>query len=287
MYGASARLLELFTDRRDVLVVVDDWRGSDAGAERAPVYFTGRAFYRRDWERLDELLRLLDEAKAAEWHARKRFSLFTSDRCTDILDALDRCQTRAYTLNGERRAFEAAHLDDQWKSVREGPVGEVWKTNAGHAKALYVFLTRLGQALVEELPRGLRYRVLVDRLDWLNVKGALPYGATALGATADDTGDVWTVIDRNNRTMASFLPLLGLIDSEAWAWGRLQRSTYPDGSTVRDRMLAWLDKGKPDDGICTQEELDHVLNSVEPTIREYWEKFMRRAELGQDRHLHV
>jgi hypothetical protein len=58
--------------------------------------------------------------------------------------------------------------------------------------------------------------------------------------------EVFAVADRTHPAVAPYLPFLGLVDSEAWAFGRQLALKLPDGTRVHDRCMEWLRDGHPD-----------------------------------------
>jgi hypothetical protein len=285
MYGLSRELVELFEDR-DVLVVVDDWRGGDPSAPRAPIFFAGRVFYRRDHDRLSDVFDVLKSAGADRWHASERqgSSLFNAGNYEDVVTALERCgRSMLFSFNRDLDAFKKPQLKAAWKAIRSTELGKAWTSDNEHAMALFAFLQRLAHKLGETMDRGLQLRVIVDHLDWH--KGGLRRGGLSL-LGMDDREDAWTIADKRDPTVASAMFLLGLVDSEAWAWGRMQTRALPAGDTVRARMLRWQDAGKPPGLLFTQEDVDQMLAGAAPNLRDYWGRMIRWMREGRSVELH-
>jgi hypothetical protein len=279
MHGLSERVRRLFGDA-DVLAFVDDWRGGDHASERAPVFYMGRTLFRRDFEHVDDLLGLLDEHYASSWHVRKgrQRSLFAPEHYWPIVRVLDRIQSRQYSLNREVGEFGA--IEEEWRAIRTGPVGGAWATDAPHAKALFLYINLLSRHLDAELARGLRFRIVVNRLDWPDETG-VHSGLRPLGGSVDGRGESLAVADPNTSEAEPFLPMLGLVDSEAWAFGRLQSRELPNGQTVRQRLLDWKYDGRPNKVLFTQSELDGVLQQAPNELSDWWLRFVQWTAEGR------
>lgn len=75
-----------------------------------------------------------------------------------------------------------------------------------------------------------------------------------------------SVADKRAEGAQGYLPLLGLIDSEVWAFGRLNSLLLSNGGTVRE---ACLDKDFPsEDQIGRAVEAVH---SKHPQLLKYWD----------------
>jgi hypothetical protein len=276
MYGASTELLDLFEDR-DVLVIVDDWWDANQADPNARICLMGRAFLRSDFEAVDDLLGVLRREQAGCWHGTGGPNLFKSDAFDELMRTLERARGRIYTMNRNRAAFSAPRLEQQWKELLERH-GPPW-TDVLEAKATYAFLTRLGYRLDDEIPRGLRIRIVTDRMAWMRgAAGSAPI--EALLTTNGPRADVWALRDKEAPGASKYLPLLGLVDSELWAWGRFQSRRLPSGELVRDALRLRSAQGWPAEPILTAAELDHIFGDAvkDPTaarrLVEYWHRLV-------------
>jgi hypothetical protein len=284
MYGASRRLLEVFEDS-DVLLVVDDWfDGNQEAGGTGRLCFSGRALYRRDHEHTSDLLDALIAHGSDRWHGRTGASLFRSDGYAAVVDCLERSSSRLFTMNRDQAIFRSQHFDEPWQRIRSSELGRAWNTEAPHAKALLAYLVRVGRALDRELPAGLRIRIIVDRVDWMRRSTSTAQPLEYLGAT--DRVGVWSLFQKEAPACAKYLPLLGLVDSESWAWGRFQSRPLPSGGTVGGRALSWRAGSRSSNLLFQPGDVAVMLEAAGPQLADYWTRFADWSASGRAIELH-
>jgi hypothetical protein len=124
-------------------------------------------------------------------------------------------------------------------------------------------------------------RAVVDTLDWLTSRTAVlakvDSGLVRLARVEGEVpGELLMVTDKKTEEIKKYLPFLGLVDSEAWAFGRLQSTRLPDGRTVRDRFSHWQENGRAEDPVLTPADLPAIEQHPEP-VRRYWEHWLNRT----------
>lgn len=160
----------------------------------------------------------------------------------------------------------------------------MWTSDEPHAKALFLFLDRLGHYLDAEFEGGLQVRIIVDRLNWCS---ASPLGPLApLGCSEDGRVEAFTIIRKDDPSLVTLLQLLGLVDSEVWAWGRLQTRKLPEGRTVRERMLEWRNSGRPTGRVIEPSEYEALFAASPARLTDYWHRWVRWNGEGRSIVLH-
>jgi hypothetical protein len=284
MYGGSKAMFELFEDR-DVLVVVDESFGSDQGSPSARLCFMGRALYRRDYEHVSDLLSLLIEHDAADWHASRhdRRSLFTSPAYEPIVHAIERSTSVLLSMNRPEEPFRTEAIASEWNlRVVQSDLASAWTSNAPHAKALMAYTDRLRWWMRCTLPRGLKLRIVVDRPDWKRLPKNESTGLVELGATIDGgQTDIWALYDKGEQRARKFLPLLGLVDSELWASERLGKWRFANGDTARNRLERMRSEVYDDETAVTQEEFDQMRKDAPSRLVNYWDRHTTWWQAGR------
>jgi len=267
------------------LVLVDEWKSANARAPRAPIYFCGRIFDVRQRQFYDFLETLFD-AEAASWHASgsretSKF-LFTSTHYADVMTFLTTGPTAILDMLGTISAFESDQVKDQWQKIRAAYpiIDRVWETFDPVAIAAFRYIHFLAGYLSEVLPAGARVRIVLDQQDWLTGRTHKlhPIGNGVSAITSNDSIEVFVITDKKGDDAAVYLPLLGLVDSETWAFGRFQTLRYPDGTSVRDRLNSWRDAGRdPDRTLFDEAEFSNLIepHRTHENLRAYWETWAR------------
>lgn len=260
-----------------VLVAIDDWKG--ASKLDPPLCYGARVVFADD---ATEFLARLTRAGAASWHASGRRGdfgfLFTSERFDDILDYLDVGPTCFYGMLQRPEHFETPRFQRQVDELlKEHPqLGPLLPENP-YARGLFWFLDRLLHKLVED--HGSRpIQVFIDALDWDNKRrrAASTVGSLSYGASSTWNVTVSTVVDKTGASVAEAAALLGLVDSELWAFGRIQTLPLPDGSTLRQRLLN-SEQSAAGSPLLSQDEFEYMLrpHRNHRQLQEYWS---RRAQ---------
>jgi hypothetical protein len=256
-----------------VVVVVDEWKGD---GRVAPVLSYGaRAFFDND---LSQLFAALRRAEAGAWHARaprsERGFLFNSVRFDEVLNYLECAPTRLYGMLREPEQFTATHILDQAAAARaSNPVIAELLPNNAQALGLFWFLDRLLHRLMESFPDR-PIRVFLDTLDW-RAGGASHSAQSALrpyGASAQHDVCVYEIVQRENPELSDISALLGVVDSELWAFGRFQCLSFPDGSTPRSRMIEWQVSRHNDVWSPEEEEYACRIHKDHAELITYWSR---------------
>ena len=274
-----------------MLVVIDDWKAS-ADAEISPTYFTGRVFLAKDLHVAD-LYRLLSQAAAEIWHASgPRLTsafLFTSIQFDEIVEQLGQMRTVLIDMLNTAKAFESPEIVERWNALQvNSEVARTWPKNNAHAIAFFRYVDFLAGFLAELVPK-IRARFLVDTMDWLNPGIGEPVGEEpglqALGwGERGMTAELVMISDKNAAGAKRYLPLLGLVDSEAWAFGRLQSLKFRDGTTVGERLIEWRDRGAlRTERVFTDDEYDQLVapHMNHHQLLRYWEMWAQWGLLGR------
>ena len=122
--------------------------------------------------------------------------------------------------------------------------------------------------------------VLTERLDWVVQKlDMLPEPAPGLRhlfweGPKGPSGDVFVIAEPKRNHLMAAGALLGLADSEAWAFGRLQTRTLADGVTVADRMNRWRDRGSPDEELFVPDDGDAITRAEIESLAVYWKRWV-------------
>src|SRR5687768_12028818 len=126
----------------DLVVVIDEWKGS--GASPAPAYFAARAFATRD-PGVGLLYAELENTRAAAWHASGSRTthafLFSSPAFRAILELLNKSDTCLYDTLRDVAAFEAPEVEQSWRAMleRSPDIKHIWNVNDIYARALFRF----------------------------------------------------------------------------------------------------------------------------------------------------
>jgi hypothetical protein len=232
----------------DVIVAVDDWKVSLTSVDPGTWYFVGRTFHRADPD-LEDTLRLLWESNAPRWHgsgnrgAADSF-LFDSSRFNAIFKWLNTGKTCRYDMLVSARALATEKVQTKWRSIlAEHPeLKALWGVDTTQAPALFRFISFLAARLLSDLPQGTRVCFVLDRLDWIsgrtNARGGAAAGILVLPFLDQRIPtEVLCVADKSAKNAEPYLALVGLVDSEAWAFGRLNSLRLPDGTPIRDHYV--------------------------------------------------
>jgi hypothetical protein len=133
-------------------------------------------------------------------------------------------------------------VTSRWRNLISGDadLASLWDVNAPHAQFLYWFLELWCVRGQSHLPVGTRVRFIVDQQDWLSNRRNSPVdskqGLAHLAAASDCPieVEVLCIVDKSTPAVAPFMPLLGLVDSEVWLYGRLLSRKAADGRTVHE-----------------------------------------------------
>lgn len=233
----------MFADA-DVLVVVDDWKGA---FDTKPLMYGGRTFTRE----CRGIYQTLCDSKASHWHASgsraEHQFLFTATNCGELLELLQGHKSQFFSLIAPSSATFAPQSSTtaNWRALMAGApeLAELWNVKAPHAQFLFWFLEFWVDWAQAHLPPETRVRVIVDQQDWLSSRRYAPVesmtGLAYLAATSHGPNEVevMCLVDKSATAVSPILPLLGLVDSEVWLYGRLLSRRAADGRTVHEHYL--------------------------------------------------
>ncbi len=269
----------------DLAIVVDDNKTAYASREEV-LTFVARTFERGD-PGFAKLYAALEAEGAADWHAsargRETRGMFGTANAGRILDLTEAARSTLLWSATDVGALQTQTIEDRWKQIlADNPeLRKVWDVRDPQARALFRFADYTFRTLERRLPPGTRVLMVVDRLSWLVDRErrapALAPGVAGLGAGADKIDAMlWAVTDKHAEGAQRHLPLLGLVDSEAWAIQRLVTSPLPGGDRLIDRQQAWRDRGSPEhEPLLDQHELDGLFADHQHlgSLRDYWERW--------------
>jgi len=203
---------------------------------------------------MGQLLEKLEQLDAANWHATEQRGLFSCAprELEDVTNLVVSSRSHGLGTGGLLAQLKTEEMKDQWADIqRNFPHMKAWTKNNPYAMALVRFLLLAHVTIHEQVSLGSlnvsRVLFLCDRQDWLKprkdakqpVSGfvRMPlYFAEAL-QTATPEFDVWVCVDKTASASQQHLSLLGLVDAEAWAFGRLLSAPLPGGS-LHERLSA-------------------------------------------------
>jgi hypothetical protein len=265
----SALGLDLGTPR-DRIIFVDDWSGGDSSSDLSPVYFAGRSFNCNAIEELEAIRNILESGGAHEWHAARAGDrcLFTSSVYYDLIAAVDQSDSVFYDMLADRAQLLTAVLDEQAMELESLGLAKWWPKNSPYARGLLYFLTRLHEQIAQKKITCDSLLVVVDRLSWHSGRfPGEPLVRVSMPPIPDNNPangvsmEVVAIGSKTDPASRPFLPFLGLVDSEAWAFGRIQQTRLTSGKVVRDTMQAWRDGGQPKVELFTAEDAERMRNS--------------------------
>ncbi len=245
------------------------------------------------FERSDELFPSLQETLqhngAAGWHSRN-FSecgnLFTCPDLDRILALLGRMRTSSCDMLMSLQDLQSDKMSAKWNQIlsRDPSLAEIFDVGTAYARGFFRFSDFLLGTMSERIPDGTRIRVAVDTLDWLPKgmrKRDIEDGFIRLLSTNDSVpATLEMAVNKREECADSSMAFLGLVDSEAWAFGRLQSMKLADGQTVRDRFLSWQARGRPDEPVLT--DADQPYLEAEPeTVQRYWAAYQEWVARGR------
>jgi hypothetical protein len=272
------------------VIGVDDHKGSKSGDSSSPRLIVGRLFFRSDATRVEQLFKALAAAQAQRWHASTSgmgglFCASEADRKT-ISSALRATDTHTFGTNPTRGMLAAPHLDAEWQRLWRSR-SELVPRKAGDARVLFHFLSHThGQAhCYFPCLRKSRILFVVDRQDWFrdtsqtaraSVQGFAKVTMPVDSSVRRAPPGVWLRTKPADQCDPTLAALLGLVDSDLWAFGKVLSVRGADGRTVHDALNAdYRHRGleQPLAGF-TPEELE---NQVPQLAREHFEEFFIRA----------
>jgi hypothetical protein len=269
----------------DVVIVVDEWKGH--GFETAPALLSGRAFTNTARSSA-QLYRLLAENGAARWHASgdrdKCAFLFDCPAFDRIMAELDRADTCLYNyLERDPNWFApGTAADANWQRImtQSPELARVWDVDSKHAKSLFWFVDCLLRCLAPRLSPDIRVRVVVDQQDWFSERtnrlSELKPGLVHIGATQSEIqAEVLGISDKSQPAVEPYLNLLGLVDSELWAFGRLLSLRMRDGTRVHDRYMQRAHAGPiPTEEVVIPEDAWEQMfqrhHGAHTNLKNYW-----------------
>jgi hypothetical protein len=272
--------------RRDLVVFVDDWKGTPPVLDTTPVAYVGRA-YRHD-EAFESLANTLERAEAHRWHVSQRGSgsLFISPQFGEVLQILEESRSVLFSQVWTMGQYSQADVKGFVSSLQP-EFRSAWRVHNPHGLALLEFALRLRWYLGNtELAKrdALSVLLVADNADWLGKAPAngvnvlsLPPSTHALSRRVM----VETIVVREKRINRHlpFLRFLGLADSEAWAFGRHLSARLVAGDSFHERMVAWQRTGI-DHGL-TPDDVQLGLGSGGGRSREYLEHAIAWPITGQ------
>jgi hypothetical protein len=198
----------------DVVLVVDERKFDD----KDHILFMCRGFC-DTYRSTRSLYKMLWAENAQAWHgsapAPSRRFLLNSVNFSDLVAPLSQADTCLYgmLLNLPEPELARAYLT---KAMT------IWQVASPHALALMVFLDVLVDHVRNRAGPDVRLQIVVDRQNWTENRAPKALADDGLLKLSHGRGnvDVLTVANREGPAAQRYLPLLGLVDSEAWAFGR-------------------------------------------------------------------
>jgi hypothetical protein len=276
------------------VIGVDDHKGSDSADSSSPRLVLGRLFFRSDANRVEALFQALAAAGAGVWHASAHgmAGLFstTETRREAIWSALRATDTHLFGTNPTRGMLSEPHLDAQWRGLRKARHTALTPRKGDDARGLFRFLSHThGQAHCY-FPSLRKSRILfiVDRQDWFgDTRATLRAPANGFVKAEMPTDrsvhhlppEVWLRTRPPDECEPTLAALLGLVDSDLWALGRVLSVPGPDGRTVHDVMNADYRHGRSEEPLAGFDQSDtdaHVPSSAQ----KHFEEFFLQASRG-------
>lgn len=275
----------LFIDT-DLVLVVDEWKGTRTGSE--PELLVARSF---DSSSLP-LYRTLAAKAANKWHASGKRAehdfLFSPGNYASTIKKIEETGTCLYDHLFRDLAdyAEGTAAAANWQRImadNEG-LGTIWKVDSSrHARALFWFIEGVLRCLAPRSTPGTRIRVVIDRQDWFVGRRGRVVGDGLVhlcGRRDAIIADVFTVANKSHGTVSPYLPLFGLVDSEAWALGRWLSTKSKKGIRVHDLAMRWMRDGQSD---AIREELDELFNQIRTSTPELAEYLELQMSWGSDK----
>lgn len=258
----------------EFIAYVDDWKGKISGAPLSPSAYFGRII-KRDDPGVDKLTALLAAHGAESWHATDRSGLFWSPAAAEFIGGVASLDSTLFIDMSPVADYRDDQFLAEWETLRETEP-EVWKFWARkgnpYALSLYRYLSyvqgRVGELLVRGGGDSATLRVFVDTLDWVKAVGgsatlkALPMRTSVFGAARLVKLEAFVVAPDADDTLPH-RRWLGLVDSEAWAFGRAFDAPH-DGSSAWARLSAWSREGGSNPGLTPDQITE--LNAA-PNLR--------------------
>jgi hypothetical protein len=128
--------------RRDLVVFVDDWKGTPPVLDTTPVAYVGRA-YRHD-EAFESLANTLERAEAHRWHVSQRGSgsLFISPQFGEVLQILEESRSVLFSQVWTMGQYTQADVKGFVSSLQP-EFRSAWRVHNPHGLALLEFALRL------------------------------------------------------------------------------------------------------------------------------------------------
>lgn|GEM_PF-2658300 len=276
------------------VIGVDDHKGTDSGDSSSPRLILGRLFFRSDADRIERLFQALAAAGAEAWHtsADGMAGLFSTTEAhrKAIWSAPRATDTHLFGTNPTRGMLSEPHLDAEWRGLRKTKRTGLTPRRGDDARGLFRFLSYTHGHVHCYFPslRKLRILFVVDRQDWFEDTRTTPRasakGFVRLTMPIDSSvhhfpPEVWLrtkPIDECDPTLAA---LLGLVDSDLWAFGRILSVPDSDGRTVHDVMNADYRYGRSEEPLAGLNQSDTDAH-VPPYAQKHFDEFFIRGGRG-------
>lgn len=246
----------------EYFVFIDDWKGSVSGAEDSPICYLGHAFARRH---LNVLAPPLIASDAAGWDAKNNHGLFADPEYTKLRALICRVPSRVYMGHS---SFGRLDLPDVWASMDDStsdvPIAATdpdadleWKPlhdlfeRTPYALGFLEFIRRVVDALVAKRPRRrgkdcpIKVSLCSDFMNFLTEKGRVrvagprPYPIPLVDGRSRGLSAELMFVGKATQQVEHLRPMLGLVDSEVYAFGRSQTRAVASGGTIRERYMRW------------------------------------------------
>ncbi len=181
-----------------------------------------------------------------------------------------------------------SEAEERWARLmsENRELGGFWDVDALHAKVLYwaldSFLRFTTHAYGDK-----KIRVIVDRQDWFSGKRARGDGPRPgfihIGAASDFDMEAYGIVDKTSDAVRPYLPLLGLVDSELWAFAKTLSLKTHDGTRVHDVYwrLSKRDGPETDDVVIPPDAWEEMFQGQFGTrqqLVQYWKSILPRSE---------
>ncbi len=239
------------TDVNAIYIFIDDDKGKPQHKERV-VGMTARSFDNIQTPQFLYLSRLLYRLKAQNWHCRTDFGMQHVEGFQDVLKAVSRCQSRLFMWRQPKSNLE----DEVARKAAFGDGGffrgseKFWPEGDYQARLLLITISTTLREIASapwfiKKPEAIIF--VVDNMDFFDDKlgkkmsresssGLYP----VLEGRHADGYDIQVNSFKDKSKIPVWIQmLLGLVDGEAWFYGRLMKEDSEDANGVDLQGIEW------------------------------------------------